>query len=95
MPALVCTLQFAVYAFLAGWGSRRTSAFAPGFSSVRQGRRTLPSRATSCSMSKEKEAAGKALEQAAKLRKEIADLEQDLARGVVCSQMSHDAIARR
>ena len=93
MPAIVCTLQFVVFAFLAGWGSRRTSAFAPGFSSVRQGRQLLPSPATSCSMSKEKDAAGEALERAAKLRKEIADLEQDLARGVVCNQMSHDAIA--
>lgn len=82
----MCTLQFVVYAFLTGFGSRRTSAFAPGFSSVRQGRQILPSPATLCSMSKEKDAAGKALEQAAKLRKEIADLEQDLARGAVCNQ---------
>lgn len=84
MPRRLCTLQFGVLAFLAGWGSWRTSAFAPaGFSTVRQGRRFLPSDATSCSMTagKEQDAAGKALERAAELRKEIADLEEDLAKG--------------
>ena len=45
--------------------------------------------------SKEQDAAGKALERAAELRKEIADLEQDLAKGAVCTQMSHDSIERR
>lgn len=95
MPTIVCTLQFAVYAFLAGWGNRCTSAFAPGCNSVRYGRRTLPCGATCSMSSKENDAAAKALEQAAKLRKEIADLEQDLARGTVCSQMSHDAIVGR
>lgn len=44
-------------------------------------------------MSKEKDAAGKALEQAAKLRKEIADLEQDLAKGKLTANVAGDDTA--